>query len=103
MPAPTKSFVRGKPGNVPFWPGGLEDPIVESSNGIASGSKAKGLRIAPPGFSRGLRFPGEEDVGVDDLLALDELQTPGPTDHSVLLCRCSVFRPVFKFYVHPAY
>lgn len=82
VPAPTKSFVRGKPGNVPFWPGGLEDPIVESSNGIASGSKAKGLRIAPPGFSRGLRFPGEEDVGVDDLLALDELQTPGPTDHS---------------------
>jgi len=29
-PAPTKSFVRGKSGYVPFWPGGLDDPIVET-------------------------------------------------------------------------
>ena len=87
-PAPTKSFVRGKSGYVPFWPGGLEDPSIESSNEI--GAKTKGLRTAPPGFSRGLRLPGEEDTEDNDLLSLDDVPGPRSTDHSVLFCRCPV-------------
>jgi antiviral helicase SKI2 len=102
-PAPTKTFVRGKSGYVPFWPGGLEDPIIESSNGIALGSKTKGLRTAPPGFSRGLRLPGEEVVEDDDILAFDEYKSPGPTDYAVLFYRRSVLCPVFQLHVYPAY
>ena len=66
-PAPTKSFVRGKSGHVPFWPGGLDDLSADSSNGKSS---RKGLRTVPPGFSRGLRLPGEISDD-DDLLAID--------------------------------
>jgi len=102
-PAPTKSFVRGKSGYVPFWPGGLDDPIVEPSNGIALGSKTKGLRTAPPGFSRGLHLPGEEETDDDDLLALDELESSGPTDHLVVLCQYQLSVIYLKLYVHLAY
>lgn len=56
-PAPTKSFVRGKSGYVPFWPGGLEDILSES--GDDSTESRKGLRTIPPGFARGLRLPGD--------------------------------------------
>ncbi|KDQ63053.1 hypothetical protein JAAARDRAFT_29053 [Jaapia argillacea MUCL 33604] len=60
-PAPIKSFVRGKSGYVPFWPGGLDAVLKESDDvlGIASGSS--GLRTIPPGFTRGLRLPGDEE------------------------------------------
>jgi len=70
-PGPSKNFVRGKAGNVPFWPGGLEDAssgIPDESEGefLAEG---KGIRTIPPGFSRGLRLPREEDdeAGLDGL------------------------------------
>ncbi|KAF7970863.1 hypothetical protein HWV62_22674 [Athelia sp. TMB] len=80
-PAPAKSFVRGKSGYVPFWPGGLDDVIVDSEN---SDKATKGLRTVPPGFARGLRLPGDE---ADDhtLADLDEISAPNrpvslPTD-----------------------
>ncbi|EGO31119.1 ATP-dependent RNA helicase [Serpula lacrymans var. lacrymans S7.9] len=57
-PGPSKNFVRGKSGHVPFWPGGLEDVI--SSSGNSSIESAKGLRTVPPGFTRGLRLPGDD-------------------------------------------
>lgn len=58
--------MRGKSGHVPFWPGGLDD-LSDSSN---SKTVSKGLRTVPPGFSRGLRLPGE--VNDDhELLAID--------------------------------
>ena len=59
--------MRGKSGHVPFWPGGLDDLSADPSN---SKSVSKGLRTVPPGFSRGLRLPGE--VNDDhELLAID--------------------------------
>ncbi|KAF7307331.1 ATP-dependent RNA helicase [Mycena indigotica] len=42
-PGPSKNFVRGRSGHVPFWPGGLEDVVVSEST--ASSSKT--------GFRRG--------------------------------------------------
>ncbi|KAJ4472467.1 antiviral helicase [Lentinula edodes] len=69
-PGPNKNFVRGKSGYVPFWPGGLDvlsDPAI--SLGLEDGQK--GLRKIPPGFTRGLRLPGDDPD--DDLLALDGL------------------------------
>ncbi|KAG5647662.1 hypothetical protein DXG03_008385 [Asterophora parasitica] len=73
-PAPSKTFVRGKSGYVPFWPGGLEDPLVDSTSESSAGpSTIKGLRIVPPGLSRGLRLRGEE-IEDEDMIALDEFQ-----------------------------
>ena len=66
--------MRGKAGSVPFWPGGLDDPgsgIPEELEDelVAEG---KGIRIIPPGFTRGLRLPGEEDG--TELDGLDNIQ-----------------------------
>jgi antiviral helicase SKI2 len=66
-PGPSKNFVRGKSGYVPFWPGGLDAAARDSEGVDALVSGGKGLRTLPPGFSRGLRLPGEvaEDEFVD--------------------------------------
>lgn len=80
--------MRGKAGYVPFWPGGLEDPIIELAGANSTGSKPKGLRTIPPGFARGLRLPGD-DEDEDDLLSLDDLQIQGskPTEDMVHLSK----------------
>jgi len=58
-PAPSKNFVRGKTGFVPFLPGGLDAALGESD---AFDPRAEGVRLVPPGFVRGLRLPGDEDI-----------------------------------------
>jgi antiviral helicase SKI2 len=68
-PGPTKNFVRGRSGYVPFWPGGLEDAVIS----VNVGSSKAGLKTIPPGFTRGLRLAGDAD---DSLLALDDLHGP---------------------------
>ena len=62
-PGPSKNFVRGKAGNVPFWPGGLEDASSGIPEELEDGlvAERKGIRTIPPGFTRGLRLPGEEE------------------------------------------
>lgn len=55
--------MRGKSGYVPFWPGGLDNVIVEDEDNQES---VRGLRTIPPGFARGLRLAGEE--GDDETL-----------------------------------
>ncbi|KAG1754810.1 ATP-dependent RNA helicase [Suillus paluster] len=57
-PAPVANFVRGKSGYVPFKPGGLDDVILAAKQTTAE--PIKGLRTIPPGFSRGLRLPGDD-------------------------------------------
>ncbi|TEB38714.1 translation repressor [Coprinellus micaceus] len=68
-PAPSKNFVRGKSGYVPFLPGGLEEISVEELSNQALERSTKGLRTVAPGLSRGLRLPGEEIP--DEILAMD--------------------------------
>ncbi|KAJ7150328.1 ATP-dependent RNA helicase [Mycena filopes] len=70
-PGPSKNFVRGRSGYVPFWPGGLEDAAI---SGIP-GSRSTGLKTIPPGFTRGLRLSEDTD---ESLLALDGVSQPAP-------------------------
>lgn len=70
-PGPSTSFVRGKSGHVPFWPGGLDDVLLNSDASLDVTEIKKGLRTIPPGFSRGLRLPGDE-LEDDALLDLDD-------------------------------
>ncbi|KAK1233069.1 Antiviral helicase ski2 [Marasmius sp. AFHP31] len=77
-PGPTTNFVRGKSGYVPFWPGGLDDVVTDPAFSLDSAINGrKGLRTVPPGFSRGLRLPGD-DVQEEELIhELDEAQESG--------------------------
>ncbi|KAE9409256.1 ATP-dependent RNA helicase [Gymnopus androsaceus JB14] len=76
-PGPSKNFVRGKSGYVPFWPGGL-DVLTDPAISLELNDGQKRLRKIPPGFSRGLHLPGDEPED-DDLLALDGLlHAPSP-------------------------
>ncbi|KAF9531825.1 antiviral helicase [Crepidotus variabilis] len=58
-PGPSKNFVRGKSGYVPFWPGGLEDGSANALEQQLKFENLNGLKTIPPGFSRGLRLPGD--------------------------------------------
>lgn len=57
--APT-SFVRGKSGHVPFWPGGLDEVLKDEKDSYEN-DEYHGLQTIPPGFKRGMRLPGDED------------------------------------------
>ena len=72
-PGPSKNFVRGKSGYVPFWPGGLEAllPEAEGQDGM---SEQKGLRTVAPGLSRRLKLPGDESEESAALQELDGLK-----------------------------
>ena len=66
LPASTTAFVRGKSGNSPFLPGGLEDIVkddlipTEADFHADGGRSGQMLLKIPPGFIRGIRLPGEE-------------------------------------------
>jgi hypothetical protein len=66
---------------VPFWPGGFDDIDDVSSDPKTLGKEAKGLRSIPPGFSRGLRLPGDP-VEDEELVAIDPEET-GVLDETV--------------------
>ncbi|KAF8910025.1 ATP-dependent RNA helicase [Gymnopilus junonius] len=70
-PGPSKNFVRGKSGYVPFWPGGFEDGSIELSNGKVPEETLKGLKTVPPGFQRGLHLPGDT-IEVEELVAIEK-------------------------------
>jgi antiviral helicase SKI2 len=88
-PGPSKSFVRGKSGYVPFWPGGLDDVLMDPEDENNLNGRHKGLRTVPPGFTRGLRLPGDESQD-DSLVELDEVYV---TNH-VEGVRCSILQQV---------
>ncbi|KAG9011591.1 hypothetical protein FRB93_002652 [Tulasnella sp. JGI-2019a] len=83
-PAPSSSFVRGKTGYMPFLPGGLYEAIAadKEPNTDSKGLPGRGFRTIPPGFSRGLRLPGEE-VEEDELVPPTDDNQASPTmgDH----------------------
>ncbi|EJU00146.1 antiviral helicase [Dacryopinax primogenitus] len=84
-PAPTTNFVRGKSSYVPFLPGGLDDILGDSANlqtVTADEASRVGLLTVPPGFTRGLRLPGEEIEEEDEISVLDS-GYPSSLDKSV--------------------
>lgn len=84
-PAPTTNFVRGKSGFVPFWPGGLDEAVRDSIKINDLGEDSKGLKKIPPGFSRGLRLPGESSEPEEDELA--SIDTTLRARHEVITFR----------------
>ncbi|KAF8628226.1 hypothetical protein AX15_004008 [Amanita polypyramis BW_CC] len=70
-PGSRKDFVRGKSGNMPFWPGGLEGIPSDVTVGLDD-TPHQGLKTVPPGFSRGLQSRGEE-TDETDLLVFDSI------------------------------
>ncbi|TIB36339.1 hypothetical protein E3P86_02521 [Wallemia ichthyophaga] len=96
-PTDAASFVRGKSGNVPFAPGGLdvvkETVDMESRNkhgldGESAGTSVDlskgGLRTAPPGFGRGLRFEGDESNSLDAISGASELPQASTSKHTAV-------------------
>ena len=83
-PGPSKNFVRGKAGSVPFWPGGLEDPSSGLPDDLEDELEVegKGIRTIPPGFTRGLRLPGEgeDETGLDGLGSIQKRLAVGRGD-----------------------
>ncbi|CAE6470301.1 unnamed protein product [Rhizoctonia solani] len=79
-PGPIGSFVRGKSGNMPFKPGGMNE-IFEKEVGEAVDLDSGTLRTVPPGFSRGLKLEGDpdEEVVVFSDLPEDDLLIQSPT------------------------
>ncbi|OCH88756.1 antiviral helicase [Obba rivulosa] len=73
-PGPSSSFVRGKSGHVPFWPGGLEGILKAPEALIELHEDNRRLRTVAPGLSRGLRLPGDEseDTALADLGQISE-------------------------------
>ncbi|KAF8510888.1 antiviral helicase [Hysterangium stoloniferum] len=65
LPTSTRAFVRGKSGNSPFLPGGLDEVVKVVGTGKGIDENQKLLRVAP-GLSRGLRMPGEANIDDED-------------------------------------
>ena len=93
-PGPSNSFVRGKTGFVPFWPGGLDDARADTAAIDDLHEEAKGLRKVAPGLSRGLRLPGDDadEDGIDDLEFAPEGNRGAASQEVRLLCPMSALR-----------
>ncbi|KAE8215567.1 hypothetical protein CF327_g1163 [Tilletia walkeri] len=122
-PAGNTSFVRGRSGQVPFAPGGLETEVLKQPDedeldesleaGDADGDaekkdalskdverletmligERKGLRTIPPGFVRGLGFEDEDDDEDETLLDEDD----DPEANSKLRATAPAYRPTGAF------
>ena len=94
-PGPSRNFVRGKSGYVPFWPGGL-DNLKASSNGAEFEEGSSQLRTIAPGLSRGLKLPDGDTNGVDpDVVGLTAARG---TDHGVESSVCASLKVVVDLY-----
>jgi antiviral helicase SKI2 len=81
-PAAPSSFVRGKSGQVPFWPGGLDESLGLDEDAVYR-KGVNELQSIPPGFTRGMHLPGEE--GDDPELLNDVQQRPAHEETMVIL------------------
>jgi antiviral helicase SKI2 len=81
-PAAPSSFVRGKSGQVPFWPGGLDESLGLDENAVYR-KGVNELQSIPPGFTRGMYLLGEE--GDDPELLNDVQQRPSHEETMVIL------------------
>ncbi|KAI9057026.1 antiviral helicase [Trametes sanguinea] len=81
-PGPSRNFVRGKAGYMPFLPGGL-DVLKQTSDIVDLEEGSSQLRTVAPGLSRGLKLSkdGEDDADIAALGAAlprtsDNLEQP---------------------------
>jgi antiviral helicase SKI2 len=75
-PAAKEDFVRGRTGQFPFSPGGLEGMGENDSRFTVNEKTTFGpLLSIPPGFTRGLRAKTEEDLDIDTTEAEEEETT----------------------------
>ena len=61
---------------MPFWPGGLEEVTKDAVAIKDLDENAKGLKRIPPGFSRGLRLPGDADEEDEELAGINVQPRP---------------------------
>ena len=77
---------------MPFWPGGLDDVLVDPEDGGRLSGRPKGLRTVPPGFARGLRL--SDDEGQDETFAaLEEIPVAGQSEDAEEV-RCFTYQGV---------
>ncbi|KAI0830808.1 antiviral helicase [Trametes gibbosa] len=87
-PGPSRNFVRGKAGYVPFWPGGIDNnKDVTDVIDLQEGSSH--LRTVAPGLSRGLKLSkgdeAEADViGISVGLSRNSAGVEAPNEHIFL-------------------
>ena len=85
-PGPSRNFVRGKSGYVPFLPGGLDsvkpaDDVIDFQEGSSQ------LRTVAPGLSRGLRLPGQNEDDLDpEVVGLGAARRTAPEEQEALVC-----------------
>ncbi|XP_070172311.1 superkiller complex protein 2 isoform X1 [Polyergus mexicanus] len=58
-PGPLTDGVRGNPSNIPFWPGGFEEPKVPENEFLNDIDFEKNLRTLAKGFSSGIEFKSD--------------------------------------------
>ncbi|KAI0639904.1 antiviral helicase [Trametes polyzona] len=63
-PGPSRNFVRGKAGYVPFWPGGL-DNLKDANDIVDLQEGSSQLRTTAPGLSRGLKLSKDDEDDAD--------------------------------------
>ncbi|KAH9858296.1 antiviral helicase [Lenzites betulinus] len=88
-PGPSRNFVRGKAGYVPFWPGGI-DNIKDTTDVIDLQEGSSHLRTVAPGLSRGLKLSkGDEDdadvIGIGAAPPRDTEDLGAPNGHLSLI------------------
>ncbi|KAI0652358.1 antiviral helicase [Trametes meyenii] len=81
-PGPSRNFVRGKAGYVPFWPGGLDNLKQTNSDVVDLQEGSSQLRTIAPGLSRGMKLSkdAEDDADVAGL----GLSRPKPMENGSL-------------------
>ena len=85
-PGPSRNFVRGKAGYVPFMPGGL-DVLKQTSDLVDLQEGSSQLRKIAPGLSRGLRLSNDEEdsdvIGLGGSVHRDQADTTVPVRASL--------------------
>ena len=75
---PVGTFVQ----NVPFWPGGLDDVVLDPDLVSSDKERDNALKTVPPGFKRGLRLPGDPAIEDELMASLNPIdrRTPNHVD-----------------------
>ncbi|XP_011160176.2 helicase SKI2W [Solenopsis invicta] len=76
--------VRGNPSNIPFWPGGFEEPKIPKNEIVGDIDFEKDLRTLAKGFSSGLEFKSDNCTPVNCITDETEASVPEETENSII-------------------